>query len=80
MLAIHGYYDGLSFQPLDPPPAKTNQRVIITIMDDFIETPKDASKERAAKAKRLRGILSEYADPTLREQEKGAWERAAIKK
>ncbi|MBO4852233.1 MAG: hypothetical protein J5477_01215 [Schwartzia sp.] len=80
MLAIEGYYDGLSFQPLEKPRAKTNQRVIITIMDDFVEAPKAACNKRAEIAKQVRGILAEYADPKLREQEKGAWERAAVEK
>ena len=80
MLAIHGYYDGLSFQPLEKPQVKTNQRVIITIMDDFMETPKAACKDRSARAKKVRGILAEYADPELQKQENGAWERAAVEK
>ena len=81
MLAIHGYYDGMSFQPLEKPQVKMNQRVIITIMNDFVDPPpKSVCKERADKAKQVRGILAEYADPILREREKGAWERAAIEK
>ncbi len=80
MLAIHGYYDGLSFQPLEKPRVKPNQRVIITIMDDFVDPPKAPQKERAEKVKQLRGILAEYASPELRAQEKGAWERATVEK
>ena len=33
MLAIQGYFDGASIQPLEKITAKPNQRVIITIMD-----------------------------------------------
>ena len=38
MLEVHGYFDGESFQPLEKISAKPNQRVIITIMDDFINS------------------------------------------
>ena len=38
MLAINGYFDGESFQPLENVTLKKNQRVIITIMDDFINS------------------------------------------
>ena len=32
------------------------------------------------KVKSIKGILKEYANPALRELEKGAWERAAVEK
>ena len=38
MLAINGYFDGESFQPLEKISAKPNQRVIITIMNEFINS------------------------------------------
>ena len=74
MLAIQGYYDGVMIQPLEKLIAKPNQRVIITIMDEFVEPEKTESK------KTMRGILSKYADPALAEEEDGAWERAAAEK
>ena len=74
MLAIQGYFDGMTIQPLEEVTAKPNQRVIITVMDEFIEPAK------TDRAKSLRGILSQYADPSLAEKEKGAWEHAAVKK
>ena len=41
MLALEGYYDGKTIQPLEKINAKKNQRLIITVLDDFIsETPK----------------------------------------
>ena len=35
---------------------------------------------QASTKKDMRGILSKYADPTLAEKEKGAWERAMVEK
>ena len=80
MLAVHGYYDGTAFQPLEKMSVKLNQKVIITIIDDFVEAPKSAKEERIEKIKRLRGCLSKYARPDAMEQEEGAWARAAVKK
>ena len=36
MLAVAGYYDGVVVKPLDNLAAKPNQRVIITVLDEFI--------------------------------------------
>ena len=74
MQAVQGYYDGAAFKPLEKIDAKPNQRVIITIMDDFVEPA------RKLRRKGMRGILSEFADPSLAEKEKDAWESAAVKK
>lgn len=74
MLAVQGYYDGVSIRPLEAITAKPNQRVIITIMDEFVEPAK------AEPQKGMRGVLAQYADPELAKQEKGAWERAAVEK
>lgn len=75
MLALQGYYDGKTIQLLEKINAKKNQRLIITVLDDFIsETPKTEKKKTA------RGSLAEYADPDLKEQEKTAWEKAVIEK
>ena len=74
MLAIKGYYDGTTIQPLEKIEAKPNQCVIITIMDEFV------SRESIEGKKSLRGILAQYADPKKAEQEKGAWQRAAEEK
>ena len=80
MLAVNGYYDGVAFRPMEKTEAKVNQRVIITILDDFAETKPEASEERAMKIKKMRGILAEYANPESKSREKGAWERAAVEK
>lgn len=72
MLAVQGYYDGVAIRTLETFVAKPNQRVIITVMDEFIEP------HLAVQRKGLRGILSEYADPALIKKEEGAWARAAV--
>ena len=74
MLAVQGYYDGVTIKPLEKIAAKPNQRVIITIMDEFVEPVK------AVRKKGMRGVLAQYANPELREREKGAWERAVVEK
>lgn len=80
MLAVHGYYDGVAFRPLEKTTAKPNQRVIITIMDDFVEAPESTKKERLEEIERLGGSLAEYANPALAQREKEAWAQMAVKK
>ena len=74
MQAIQGYYDGTSIRLLEKIAAKPNQRVLITLMDEYVEPAETVQK------KGMRGVLAQYADPSLREKEKGAWERAAVEK
>ena len=74
MLAVQGYYDGTAIKPLETVIAKPNQRVIITIMDEFLEPAKPLHK------KGMRGVLARYANPSLAEREKGAWQRAVEEK
>lgn len=74
MQAYQGYFDGVAVKPLEKIAAKPNQRVIITVMDEFVEP------ERTARGQGVRGILAQYADPALAEREKGAWGRAAVEK
>lgn len=74
MLALQGYYDGKKIQTLEEIQAKKNQRVIITVLDEFVE------EVPVKKGQSARGLLSEYADPDLWEKEKTAWERAVAGK
>lgn len=74
MLSVQGYFDGTAIRPLEAITAKPNQRVIITIMDEFVEP------EKTIRRKGMRGALARYADAALVEQEKGAWERAMVEK
>jgi predicted DNA-binding antitoxin AbrB/MazE fold protein len=74
MLAVNGYYDGVEIKPLEKMDIKQGQKVIITILNDFVK-PEQISKKRG-----MRGALAKYADPELQKKEKGAWERAAVAK
>ena len=80
MLAVPGYYDGAAFQALEHAAVKPNQRVIITIMDDFVDSAQKADAKRLRKIEKLCGSLADYANPSLIEKEKGAWERAVVEK
>lgn len=37
MLALNGYYDGKQIQTFEQVHAKKNQKLIITVLDEFIE-------------------------------------------
>lgn len=45
MLAVAGYYDGVVVKPLDNLAAKPNQRVMITVLDEFIAS--DEKRDRS---------------------------------
>ena len=74
MQAYQGYFDGENIKALERIAAKPNQKVIITVMDEYVEPKKTISADD------LMGALSEYANPSLIESEKTAWERAAVEK
>lgn len=61
MLAVQGYYDGVAFQPLEKTKVLPNQKVIVTIMDDFVEKPKASEEERLKLVEELSGSLAAYA-------------------
>ena len=74
MLAVQGYFDGTAIRPLEKITAKPNQRVIIAIMDEFVEL------EGTQREKGMHGILAQCAGPALAERERGAWEHAVVEK
>lgn len=51
--------------------AKKNQKLIITVLDEFLEEKPE--KKKAS----VRGALRKYADETLRKEE-GAWKQAVV--
>ena len=55
MIAINGYFDGNVCIPLETADIKPNQKVIITVLDDFAapepEAPKKNPRRRAGIAK-----------------------------
>ena len=75
MLALEGYYDGENVQTLGKIHAQKNQKLIITILDEFVE---ELPKKKSAQT--VRGMLAKYADPNLRDQEESAWEKAVVEK
>ena len=74
MIALQGYYDGNSVQTLEKIEAKKNQKLIITVLDEFIEEPLDN------KMQSTRGALAKYADSELQKKEEAAWKEAVIEK
>ena len=70
MIAVNGYFDGNMIQTLEKLNARKNQRVIITLLDEDIQTNHNEKKMKAA------GSLAKYANPNLIPREEGAWERA----
>lgn len=74
MLALQGYYDGTAVQTWERIQAKKNQKLIITVLDEFIE---EAPEHKTHSA---RGSLSEYANPELMKEEDSAWEKAVREK
>lgn len=74
MLALQGYYDGNAVQTLEKIQAKKNQKLIITVLDEFIEEVPEVRMHSA------RGSLAEYADSRLLKEENSAWEKAVIEK
>lgn len=75
MLAVNGYYDGTTIRALDSINAKKNQKLIITVLDDFMD---DNRVETARKSSK--GVLAAYANPEYMEQEHMAWEQAVREK
>ena len=74
MLALQGYYDGQIIQTLETIQAKKNQKVIITVLDEFVEERPDKKGHLA------KGMLSGYANPERLGKEKAAWEKAVVEK
>ena len=75
MLALQGYYDGNAIQTLEKIQAKKNQKLIITVLDEFIEETSQNEKQQSA-----RGSLEKYADVELQKKEESAWEKAVVEK
>lgn len=75
MLALQGYFDGHVVKTLEKIELKKNQKLIITVLDEFFEeAPKTVTKKSA------RGILSKYANKDKIIEEEKAWEKAVAEK
>ena len=59
MLAVTGYYDGVAIRPLGDMTAMPNQKVIITLLDDFITQSdiKDLEKNKKKNFMALAGTI-----------------------
>lgn len=75
MLALEGYYDGETVRTLEKINVQKNQKLIITILDEFVE-----ELPQKKKVNNVRGMLAKYANKDLREQEVTAWEKAVVEK
>lgn len=75
MPALAGYYDGENVKTLEKIQAQKNQKLIITILDEFVEEIPQKKDSQT-----VRGMLAKYADPNLRGQEEAAWEKAVVEK
>ena len=74
LTSLQGYYDGQKIQTLEVIQAEKNQKVIITVLDEFVE------EMPIRKGHSARGLLSDYANTGLWEKEKTAWEKAVAAK
>ena len=75
MLAIEGYYDGEIVRTVEKIQAKKNQKLIITILDEFVEELPQKEKSQT-----VRGMLAKSADPRLMDHEATAWDKAVVEK
>lgn len=75
MEALQAYFDGNAVKTLGNVKLKKNQKLIITVLDEFLD---DAPKMETGKS--ARGILSKYANNDLLEEENTAWEKAVAEK
>ena len=66
-MSMIGYYDGAVVQIKEP--LQMNQKVIVIPIENDTDLGESAA-----------GGLHKYANPSLIEQEKDAWRKAAIKK
>lgn len=78
MLALEGYFDGENVKTVEKIQAQKNQKLIITILDEFVEELPQLPQKKNSQT--VRGMLAKYADPNLRRQEASAWEKAVVEK
>lgn len=62
---------------IDLPDSMRHRQVEVIVLP---QTNEKETENPNFERKSMMGCLSEYADPTLWEQEEGAWERAAVEK
>ena len=65
---------------IDLPDALRNREVEVIVLSSSTISEMEEPDNGESRIESFMGILKEYANPTLRELEEGAWERAAIEK
>lgn len=75
VLAVAGYYDGKNVQLFEKAPIKKNQRLIITVMDDFVA---DDAKESSNFSEKKRAAFERLE--TWREKNKVCFDENLIEK
>lgn len=68
MKAVFGYFDGKSCVPTDSSGLRPNQRVIITVLDEFVEQKnKKLEKPASELLDEITGILGSSKERTVKE-------------
>jgi len=78
MEAIRTTMNSARLMPIIDLPAALRDREVEVIVLPKAKEPK--SRPPVSERESMMGCLSEYANPALRELEKGAWERVAVEK
>ena len=78
MEAIRTTMNSARLMPIIDLPAALRDREVDVIV--LPKAEKSQSRPPVSERESMMGCLSEYANPALRELEKGAWEQAAVEK
>lgn len=79
MIATNGYFDGNNIQIIDKVPIKPNQKVIITILDEFVEENKSDKKSAFGMLSTGERLSNEEIQKRM-ELESHIWSEAVIEK
>lgn len=76
MLALKGYFNGKEFVPLDKADVKPNQKVIITVLDEYLSVEDKTEKSYKKYVGKLSSESFREISEALKETEKvdaGGW-------
>lgn len=62
MTVFSGYFDGNTVKTDEPIIAKKNQKVSVTVLDEFIDEPKETFEEEQARKKAAIQAMFDWAD------------------
>jgi len=81
METIHLTLDSARLAPIiDLPETLLDREVEIIVFPSLASSDAEKPDDGKSSVGSIMGIMKQYADPALRELEKGAWERAAVEK